>query len=72
MSELWGSTLLHSELETEFHHPTPPSCTSLPLLPCRAYDSVTSSSQQTWDQAKAAAQDRWQATKDKTGEVSGH
>lgn len=30
---------------------------------------MTSSSKETWDQAKSKAREDWEATKDKTGEV---
>ena len=47
------------------HSHAPPH--SLP----RTYDTVASGSQQTWDQAMAAARDNWEATKDKTKQVGG-
>ena len=50
-----------------------PACLLSPFIPCcRAYDSVASSSRETWDQAKGKARQNWEATKDKSGEVRGH
>ena len=62
--------------------PPPAPARGAPLMPLlhrpplpsprrRAYDTVTSASGQTWDQAQRTARDQWERTKGKTGEVRG-